>query len=115
MTVHRIVPDLTVADPARSAALYADLFGLELVMDQGWITTVAAGQPHLQLSFLSHDATAPVVPAVSIEVDDLETPLAAARAAGLSVVHGPIDEEWGVRRFFVRDPDGHVINVVRHR
>jgi hypothetical protein len=23
-------------------------------------------------------------------------------------------EEWGVRRFFVRAPDGNVINVVRH-
>ena len=25
------------------------------------------------------------------------------------------DEPWGIRRFFVRSPDGHVINVARHR
>jgi hypothetical protein len=25
------------------------------------------------------------------------------------------DEEWGVRRFFVRDPNGRVVNVLSHR
>ena len=25
------------------------------------------------------------------------------------------DEEWGLRRFFVRDPNGAVINVTEHR
>ena len=25
------------------------------------------------------------------------------------------DEDWGLRRFFVRDPNGTVINVTEHR
>jgi len=25
------------------------------------------------------------------------------------------EESWGLRRFFVRDPDGNVINVTSHR
>jgi hypothetical protein len=29
-------------------------------------------------------------------------------------VHPITDEQWGVRRFFVRDPDGKVVNVVSH-
>jgi catechol 2,3-dioxygenase-like lactoylglutathione lyase family enzyme len=116
MEIKRIVPDLTVSDPARSAAFYAAVLGLDPVMDQGWVATVAApGRPQLQLTFLSADATAPVQPEVSIEVDDLDGALDAARAAGAEIVHGPVDEDWGVRRFFLRDPDGHIVNVVRHR
>jgi len=30
------------------------------------------------------------------------------------IVHPLTQEPWGVRRFFVRDPDGNVINVVSH-
>ena len=30
-------------------------------------------------------------------------------------VHPLTTEAWGVRRFFVRAPDGNVVNVVRHR
>ena len=40
---------------------------------------------------------------------------AAVRAAGAEIVHPITDEEWGVRRFFVRAPDGKVVNVVSHR
>ncbi|MGA2287514.1 MAG: VOC family protein, partial [Bradyrhizobium sp.] len=34
---------------------------------------------------------------------------------GYSIVYPLTDEPWGVRRFFVRDPNGAVINVVSHR
>ena len=37
-----------------------------------------------------------------------------AQAAGAEIVHELTEEPWGVRRFFVRDPDGHVINVLAH-
>ena len=36
-------------------------------------------------------------------------------AAATQIVHPLTDEPWGIRRFFVRDPDGNVINVVSHR
>lgn len=50
-------------------------------MDEGWIATLAdpAG-PGLQLSLITQDATAPVVPEVSLEVDDVDA--AYARAKG---------------------------------
>ena len=34
---------------------------------------------------------------------------------GLEVVYPLTDEKWGVRRFFVTDPDGLVLNVMSHR
>jgi catechol 2,3-dioxygenase-like lactoylglutathione lyase family enzyme len=56
-----------------------------------------------------------LLPAVSIEVDDVDAVHAEAVRRGLRVVHPLTDEPWGVRRFFVEDPDGHVINVLTHR
>jgi len=38
-----------------------------------------------------------------------------AQRRGYEVVHPLTDEPWGIRRFFVRGPDGHVINVAQHR
>ena len=81
----------------------------------GWIVTLAApGNPKLQISLMSEDATAPVVPVASIEVDDVDAAYALAVERGAEIVHPLTDEPWGVRRFFVRDPDGHVVNVLEH-
>jgi catechol 2,3-dioxygenase-like lactoylglutathione lyase family enzyme len=116
MAVKRIVPDLHAADPAASRAFYEDIVGLEAVMDHGWIVTYAApGNPLAQLSVMTHDASAAVAPDVSIEIDDVEAAHAAAVAAGHEIVHPLTDEPWGVRRFFVRDPSGKVINILAHR
>lgn len=51
---------------------------------------------------------------MSIEVDDVDAAYARAKGIGAEIVHPLTDEPWGVRRFFVRDPDGHVINVLSH-
>ncbi|MEV1143485.1 VOC family protein [Micromonospora sp. NPDC049799] len=61
---------------------------------------------------MTHDATASVVPVASVQVDDVDAAYRAARAAGAEIVHELPQGPWGVRRFFVRDPDGHVINVL---
>jgi uncharacterized glyoxalase superfamily protein PhnB len=37
------------------------------------------------------------------------------RERGAEIVHPLQDEEWGTRRFLVRDPNGRVVNVVSHR
>ena len=64
---------------------------------------------------MTRDASAPVVPAVSVQVDDVDAAHATALREGAEIVHPLTDEPWGVRRFFVRDPDGHVVNVLGHR
>lgn len=116
MAVRRIVCDLHAEDPAAGRAFYEDVLGLEVAMDLGWIVTYAApGIPLAQLSVMREDASAPVVPAVSVEVDDVDAAHAAAVAAGHEIVHPLTDEPWGVRRFFVREPGGAVVNVLMHR
>jgi predicted enzyme related to lactoylglutathione lyase len=115
MTIRRVVPDLH-GDPAGSRAFYEDVIGLELAMDMGWIVTFRSrSNRSAQLSVMSSDATAPVTPDVSIEVEDVDAVHAKAVERGYEIVHPLTDEPWGVRRFFVRDPNGAVLNVLRHR
>ena len=116
MTVRRIVPNLRVDAPAESRSFYEDVVGLELAMDTGWIVQlVSPSNPTAQLGLIVEDATAPVHPDVSIEVEDVDAAHARALERGAEIVHPLTDEPWGVRRFFVRDPSGAVVNVLSHR
>ncbi|HEX5257091.1 MAG TPA: VOC family protein [Mycobacterium sp.] len=115
MVVRRVVPDLSAHSLETAKSFYSDVLGMLPVMDHGWIATLAhPEQPSAQLSLMTHDATAAVIPDVSIEVDDVDACHAAALRIGAEIVRPLTDEPWGVRRFFVLDPDGHVINVLTH-
>jgi uncharacterized glyoxalase superfamily protein PhnB len=50
----------------------------------------------------------------TIEVDDVEGVHDRLVERGYPVVHPLTTESWGVRRFFVEDPNGNVINVLSH-
>ena len=76
---------------------------------------VTGFRPAAQVSVMTADKTAPVSPDFSVEVDDVDAAYAAVRDSGAEIVHPLQDEEWGVRRFFVRDPSGRVVNVLNHR
>jgi lactoylglutathione lyase len=54
------------------------------------------------------------VPDLSIEVDDIDAVYRHALAAGLEIVYGITDEPWGVRRFYLRDPLGRLVNILSH-
>ena len=118
MSIRRVVPDLHV-ESGEALAAHRDFYGLlgfEEVMDMGWVVTLASpANPTAQISLLTEERTAPVVPDLSVEVEDVDAVYAQVVAAGAEVVRGLRDEEWGVRRFFVRDPNGRVVNVLTHR
>ena len=61
------------------------------------------------------DDSAEVEADFSVEVEDVDAVHAAMTGAGAEIVYALRDEPWGVRRFFVRDPNGRVVNVVSHR
>jgi len=116
MNVRRVVPDFQADDPAAGAEFYSNVLGLEVAMDLGWVVMFAApGNPTAQIIVMSEDASAPVQPDASIEVDDVDAAHAAAQRLGSEIVHPLTDEPWGVRRFFVRDPSGKVLNILSHR
>ncbi|NDZ79248.1 glyoxalase [Streptomyces sp. SID10853] len=115
MSVRRVVPDITTRSMAESRDFYG-LLGLGEVMNHGWVMTLASSvNPTAQLTLTTHDASAAVRPDLSVEVDDVDAVHTAVLASGAEIVHPLTDEEWGVRRFFVRDPNGQVVNVLSHR
>lgn len=115
MTIKRIVPDLATHDVAGLKAFYVELFDLDVVMDMGWIATLATGEmSSTQISIASEGGSGTPVPDLSIEVDDVDATYKRARAMGLKITYDLIDEPWGVRRFFVSDPTGKILNILTH-
>ncbi|MBU9554093.1 VOC family protein [Burkholderia multivorans] len=116
MKVKRIVANIDTQSIDDAKRFYRDVFGLDVLMDHGWIVTYGnAEQMTVQISVASQGGSGTPTPDLSIEVDDLDEALARIRAAGIAVEYGPADEPWGVRRFYVRDPFGKLVNVLAHR
>jgi catechol 2,3-dioxygenase-like lactoylglutathione lyase family enzyme len=116
MNVKRIVANIHTTDPAKAKAFYQDVLGLDVLMDHGWLRTYGSEQKmSVQISFASEGGSNTPVPDLSIEVDDIEAALARIKAANLPLEYGPADEPWGVRRFFVRDPFGKLVNILAHQ
>lgn len=115
MKVNRIVANIGTGEIEAAKRFYGDVLGLEIVMDHGWITTYG-NESHMrtQISFAVEGGSGTAVPDLSIEVDDVETAYAEMKAHGFVIEYGPISEPWGVRRFYVRDPFGKLVNILAH-
>jgi catechol 2,3-dioxygenase-like lactoylglutathione lyase family enzyme len=116
MRAKRIIADLRVADLAEAKSFYADYLGLSTEeFNLGWVARYTAPDTGANVQLVTRDATAPEDPVISVQTDDVDAAYEEAKSLGYEIVHPLTDEAWGVRRFFVRAPDGNVINVVRHR
>ena len=114
MAVKRVVPNLASADPTGTAGFYTEVLGLRVAMNMGWIVTLASPDvPVAELSLLRTDPAQPH-PDYSVEVTDLDDCHRRAVATGHEIVYPLTMEPWGVRRFFVRDPNGKIANVMAH-
>ena len=115
MKVKRIVSNVAASDADKASAFYKEILGLEVRMDLGWIRTYgSSSKMTVQVSVMSEGGSGTAVPDMSIEVDDVEEALMRVRDAGIAVEYGPATEPWGVRRFYVRDPCGKLINILQH-
>ncbi|HEX7030992.1 MAG TPA: VOC family protein [Gammaproteobacteria bacterium] len=115
MKVRRIMSNTATSDLDKAAAFYGDILGLELLMDHGWFRTYGSDEKMMvQVSFGSEGGSGTPVPDLSIEVDDVAAALARFKAANVAIEYGPVSEPWGVRRFYVRDPFGKLVNILQH-
>jgi catechol 2,3-dioxygenase-like lactoylglutathione lyase family enzyme len=115
MHVKRIVANIAAENVAAARRFYQDILGLDLLMDHGWIATYGSSQKmSVQVSIASEGGSDTPVPDLSIEVDDLDTALQRMKKAKVAIEYGPASEPWGVRRFYVRDPFGRLINILMH-
>ncbi|MDQ0095254.1 VOC family protein [Paeniglutamicibacter psychrophenolicus] len=115
MNVIRITIDLTVEDIEAAKAFYSDYLGLD-GQDMGldWVTRFVVPRSGEHLQLVSRDATAPENPKLTVKVDDVDGAYAGAVRRGYELVHPLTTEPWGIRRFFVRAPDGTVLNIAQH-
>lgn len=115
MKVQRIVSNVETSDLKKAAAFYGDVLGLDLIMDHGWFQTYGSDtRMTVQLGFGTEGGSGTPVPALSIEVDNLDAALAEIKKANIPIEYGPASEPWGVRRFYVRDPFGRLVNILQH-
>lgn len=117
MDIRRIVPNISSDKMEESKRFYKDFLGLNIVMDMEWILTFAsATNPTAQISIvkkikpnvIDSDVT------ISIEVNDIDNLYARAIALDYKIPHPITNESWGIRRFFVKDPNGVIINLMCH-
>jgi len=115
MRISRIIANIETSDIDRADTFYHDVLGLDRIMDHGWIRTYgSSSKMTVQVSVASEGGSGTPVPDLSIEVDNIETALTRIKKAGIKIEYGPESEPWGVRRFFVRDPFGKLINILQH-
>jgi catechol 2,3-dioxygenase-like lactoylglutathione lyase family enzyme len=112
----RITTNLPVADLDQAKGFYTDYLGLTTEeFNLGWVARYTSPENGVHVQLVTHDATAPADSVISVHTDDVEAAYAEAQQLGYEIVHPLITEPWGVRRFFVRAPDGNVLNIVSHR
>jgi uncharacterized glyoxalase superfamily protein PhnB len=114
VTVSRAVPNIKSDRPAETRDFFLDLLGFEVAMDLGWVATLTSpANRSAQVTIVGNDDMA--APGISVEVADVDAVHARAVERGLEIAYPLRDEEWGVRRFMLREPSGTLVNVVSHR
>ena len=120
MDIRRAIPIVESGDLAETHRFYADFLGFEVAMEvPGFAMFRSPSNPTAQVIAASPGtemfaSDAPVAN-MTVEVEDVDAAYAEAQRRELRVVYPITDEPWGIRRFFVEDPDGTVVNVATHR
>lgn len=115
MAVKRIVANIGATNIEAAKAFYGDILGMDVAMDLGWIVTFASNAPTTpQVSVATEGGSGTAVPDISVEVDNLDEIYRKLTEEGIAIEYGPASEPWGVRRFYVRDPFGRLLNILSH-
>lgn len=115
--IRRIVPYADGDDIDASRDFYVGFLGLEVVMENPVLGLRATDNPTAQILIPPRGMEDPE-PRFGVDVGDpaaVDAAYADAQRRGLRVVYPLTDEPWDVRRFFVEDPSGTVVNVLAHK
>ena len=117
MSVRRITPDIYSKRIEESKRFYVDFIGLKLAMDLGWILTfVSESNPTAQINILRTNE--PEVNnsnvLISIESSKVDELYSTALEENMEIIYPLQTEDWGVKRFFIRDPNGITVNILCH-
>ena len=115
MRARRIMTNLPVPDLEAAKDFYTGFLGLSTEeFNLGWVARYTSPDGGASVQLVTGDATAPEDSVISVQTDDVDGAYAEAQRLGYEIVHPLTVEPWGVHRFFVRAPDGTVLNIVGH-
>jgi catechol 2,3-dioxygenase-like lactoylglutathione lyase family enzyme len=114
----RIVPNIYSDDLPKSKEFYTVFLGMNLAMDMDWMLTfVSETNPTAQISIFKNEANKPLNNSaifLSIELENVDEMHQIAIEQNIEIVYPIRNEPWGVRRFFVKGPNGETINILSH-
>lgn len=116
VVIRRIVAYADGDDLAASRDFYGEVFGFAVAMDDPVLGLTSPSNPAGQVLVPPRGMESPQ-PRFGIDVGEpkaVDAAHAAVVRRGDRVVYPLTDEPWGVRRFFVQDPSGTVVNVLAH-
>jgi|SRR5579862_4629914 catechol 2,3-dioxygenase-like lactoylglutathione lyase family enzyme len=115
MHVIRIMANLRVPDVDEAKSFYTGFLGLSTEeFNLGWVARYTSPSTGANVQLVTKDATASEDSVISIHTPDVEAAYQEAQELGYEIVKPLTKEAWGVYRFFVRAPDGNIINIVDH-
>jgi len=116
MAVKRIVAYAGGDDVAASRDFYVEVLGMRVAMEDPVLDLQSPDEPAAEVIIGAQEMQEPK-PSFGVDVGDpaaVDAVHAEAVRRGLRVVYPLTDEPWAVRRFFVEDPGGTIINVLAH-
>ena len=115
MRAKRVMTNLRVPDIEEAKSFYTGFLGLGTEeFNLGWVARFTSPDGRASIQLVTRDASAPEDSVMSVLTDDVDAAYEEAQRLGYEIVHPLTEEPWGPRRFFVRAPDGNVVNVVHH-
>jgi len=116
MAVTRIVAYAGGRELPASRDFYVDVLGMQVAMEDPVLDLQSPENPSAEVIIGAQEMQAPQ-PSFGVDVGEpaaVDAAHAEAVRRGLRVVYPLTDEPWGVRRFFVEDPGGTIVNVLAH-
>jgi catechol 2,3-dioxygenase-like lactoylglutathione lyase family enzyme len=119
MSIRRAIPNVASDDLDASREFYAGFLGFDVAMEEDGLLMFASPSNRTAQVIVHTSGETAYDPDIrritmSLEVGDVDAAYAEAQRRGLAIVRPIADEPWGIRRFFVADPSGAIINVTAH-
>jgi catechol 2,3-dioxygenase-like lactoylglutathione lyase family enzyme len=116
VAVRRIVAYAGGEELAASRDFYVEVFGMQVTMEDPVLDLRSPDHPSAEV-IIGAQEMQDAQPSFGVDLGEpaaVDAAHAEALRRGLRVVYPLTDEPWGVRRFFVEDPGGTVVNVLAH-
>jgi catechol 2,3-dioxygenase-like lactoylglutathione lyase family enzyme len=116
MAVTRVVAYAGGNQLAASRDFYVEVLGMQVAMDDPVLDLQSPDDPAAEI-IIGAQEMQDAQPSFGVDVGEpaaVDAAHAEAVRRELRVVYPLTDEPWGVRRFFVEDPGGTIVNVLAH-